>query len=353
MNIIIQKCKNKIKYLKEKLKYSLKFYNTVKDIKKIKAKKIIMFNTPCHGNIGDAALTLGEKKLLSEYFPDLVFTEINCRELAYISKIPRNIANEDDIIGIHAGGYLGTLWMREEINVRKILETFKDKKIIIFPQTIFYSDDEYGKKQLSISKEIYSQCSNLNIFARERYSEKFFNENFNKNNIFCCPDMVLYLDMVKNKCDKKDILLCLRNDKEKTQDYGEQIKKYLGHFNENIIYTDTFLAHDISIENRELELDKKLEEFSKAKLIVTDRLHGMVFAALAQTPCVVVLSQSYKVQGVYEWIKDLDYIQLVNNMDDFAKAVEKVLSVSAPNYQNSNFIESFSPLISKIGELYE
>jgi len=47
-----------------------------------------------------------------------------------------------------------------------------------------------------------------------------------------------------------------------------------------------------------------LNDFSSSKLVVTDRLHGMVFAALAGTPCVVMGNCNYKVKGIYNWIEN-------------------------------------------------
>ena len=57
---------------------------------------------------------------------------------------------------------------------------------------------------------------------------------------------------------------------------------------------------------------KKLDEFRKSKLVVTDRLHGMLFAAITGTPCIALGNSSGKVKGVYDWLTHLDYIQYVD-----------------------------------------
>lgn len=64
----------------------------------------------------------------------------------------------------------------------------------------------------------------------------------------------------------------------------------------------------------------KLEERASSKLLITDRLQGMVFAAITGTPCIVLNNNHYKVKGTYEWISTLDYIEYVA---DIAK-VEKL-----------------------------
>ena len=60
----------------------------------------------------------------------------------------------------------------------------------------------------------------------------------------------------------------------------------------------TVLSYDVSVEKREEELKRKFNEFKSAKLVVTDRLHGMVFAAITGTNCIVINSKSPKNEGM-------------------------------------------------------
>lgn len=58
----------------------------------------------------------------------------------------------------------------------------------------------------------------------------------------------------------------------------------------------------------------KFKDFQKSKLVITDRLHGMVFCAISGTPCIAFSNYNHKVKGTYDWIKDLDYIKYVDNI---------------------------------------
>ena len=49
----------------------------------------------------------------------------------------------------------------------------------------------------------------------------------------------------------------------------------------------------------------------------------MIFAFLANTPCLVVNSKSYKVKGVYNWIKWCNKIKLIDNFADFKEILEE------------------------------
>ena len=129
-------------------------------------KKIFLFCVPYHGNIGDHAIALAEEKIFEEYFSDYKLIEV---ETAIASKILSFIKPfvGNSTICITGGGLLGNLWMNEELTVRKILSIFNNNKIIIFPSTIYYSDDEDGKKELELAKKIYNNCTHLSICKRD------------------------------------------------------------------------------------------------------------------------------------------------------------------------------------------
>ena len=321
-------------------------------LKKIKNRKVIIFNTPAHGNLGDYALALAERKFFNDNFPALEYTEVTGIELSGFTYGLRGMVNSDDIIAITAGGFMGTLWPYEEGRIRKIINMFKDRKIFVFPQTVFFSDDEWGQQELAKSQTIYKQCKDLTMFAREKKSEKLMKEYFPSSRILLVPDMVLYYDKFEtiNHESRDGVLLCLRNDKEKTQNNNRYIENCISGVCENFTYTDTVQPYHVMPSNEELEVNNKLHQFAKAKLIVTDRLHGMIFAAITQTPCIVIPSKSHKVLGVYEWIRHLDYIVMLENISDFPTAITQVLSVDNPNYDCSMIKKHFRPLVEAIEE---
>ena len=73
-------------------------------------------------------------------------------------------------------------------------------------------------------------------------------------------------------------------------------------------------------------LNQSWTQMAESELVITDRLHGMIFALLTGTPCVTILSRSPKVEGVYtEWLKDNKMIKLIHSLDEFSQAVEEVL----------------------------
>ena len=50
--------------------------------------------------------------------------------------------------------------------------------------------------------------------------------------------------------------------------------------------------------------------------MITDRLHGMIFAAITGTPCVVLQNNNHKIKATYEsWLRPLKHIRLQENFD--------------------------------------
>ncbi len=278
--------------------------------------KLFLFGIPTHGNLGDQAILLGEEKFLKDNFKEHKIIEVESSIVRRFNKILKKLAN-DSLILVHGGGFLGSLWIKEEEMFRTLLKTFKDNNIIVFPQTAYFSNDEEGQRVLKESKEIYQSHKNLYICCREEYSYNFMKEEFEKCQILLIPDIVLYLDKLEDNSKRKDILFCIRSDKEKLEYDFEKLEDTLKNKNKfQIDYTDTVIEKNIYTQRkRKKELEKKIRQFQQYNMVVTDRLHGMVFAYLSNTTCLVLQNKSYKVKGVYEWIKDANYIMLAENQN--------------------------------------
>lgn len=281
-------------------------------------KKIIHISTPTHGNMGDHAIVYATNMYLKDNFSDYEIIEVYRKDVYKYTKALKNILNKNDIIVLIGGGNMGNLWIEEEIDRRYVINTFKDNKIISMPQTISFTNDINGQKEFEKTKEVYNSHDDLIVIAREEKSYEIMKKAFNKCTVMLNPDMVLYLNnkLQVPSIERKYIMTCIRNDKEsllvdKKNDVVDKLKEEYN----NIIVYDTVINRQVLKEKREEELLNMLKRFSESKMVITDRLHGMVFAAITKTPCIVTKSLDHKVTGTYQWIKDLNYIKLVDDLN--------------------------------------
>ena len=111
------------------------YYNSVQ--KKLKrtctTKRILIIGTPEHGNLGDHLIAEAELQFFDDHFSDYTIIEITGPHYRLFKDTIAKLIFKTDVIVITGGGFLGTLWMNEEIMVREIIETFNDNKVVILP----------------------------------------------------------------------------------------------------------------------------------------------------------------------------------------------------------------------------
>lgn len=175
---------------------------------------------------------------------------------------------------------------------------------------------------------------------------------------YLVPDMVLFskyaFDTVRD-----GVIFCMRQDKERSVNYElcEGLRSDLDRKGIRSRMMDTRYIHTISQSDRINVLDSFLKRLSSAQAVVTDRLHGMVFCYITGTPCLALSNYNDKVKGVYEWIKDCNYIKFMERMDteeDVRKAtdmIDDLIKLSPGEYKTvllENEFDRMAEIISKI-----
>ncbi len=295
------------KIIKEILKKFLKIIMSPSVFLKLfwfnKGKIFFLVNTPVHCNIGDQAITLAELQYLKRNFPQNRVVEINELEWEFYKKyIKRNISS-DSIIFIHGGGYLGTLWRKQSNRMFEIMNAFPDNNKVILPQTAYYDNEE----ALLEDKEIFAKMKKLWICARDQKTYSILTDELDvlQKNVFLVPDIVTtYRWKNHNYLREKTGLLVFRNDDEKVVDYNlfNLIKKILESKKYTLKQIDMVQKYFI-FPLRKQFVNKKLEEFERSSFVVTDRLHGMYFSAITNTPCIILDNLSGKVKGGSKWLE--------------------------------------------------
>lgn len=262
-------------------------------------RNILIIGTPNHGNMGDQAIWYATQWIMEDFFRDSNVTDIDIGDFwADIGAIA-GLIQEQDIIVLNGGGNFGNFYMDDEMIRRCVVMYFPNNRLIMFPQTIYFSDDENGRTELKKSVRIYGSNKNLVLMARDTYSYKVMRDNF-ANDVYALPDVVLSLNYVDGNKQRKDVLFCFRNDAEGIMDHEviREMEEFFRGKGEKVKYTDTQVKNYTKKEREHL-LNNKIEEFQTARLVVTDRLHGMIFSAITGTPCIVFDNFNSKVKNAF------------------------------------------------------
>lgn len=315
-------------------------------------RNIYFLMEPEHDNIGDQAISYAQRKFLESNLPNYNIIQINEREFNDYSRCFQKIIRNEDIICLIGGGNMGDEYIHHENTRRKIISLFPNNKIISFPQTMHFKNNEKGNVELNNTRKVYNNHNNLVLIAREEISYQKMKNNFINNKIILTPDIVLSLNKTDNNVNRNGALLCLRNDKEAiiTDSDKENIYKIVKRYYGNIINTDMREGKEVKPHEREGVVEKKLQQFKSAELVITDRLHGMIFSAITSTPCIVFSNYNHKILGSYEWIKDLGFIRLAKNVSDVENILRDLKKVKNYSYNNSNLIKYYDLILKEITE---
>jgi len=298
----------------------------------------ILFNSPDYGNVGDHAIALAERELFQRLFPDVEFIEIACEQYIKENLLIRNVIQDEDILLITGGGYLGSLWLWLEDITKNIIRQFPENKIIILPQTLFFEESRLGEAERHSLSDAINHHHDLTIMLRDRSSyqlaEGLFDRSVQK---LLMPDLVLSMKY-ENVQERTGSLICFRKDKEANRISQRQIRKVLqkrGLVTENF---DTALEEDIHLNNRKGYVKALLDRISHAEVVVTDRLHAMIFCAITDTPCVAFDNISGKLAGTYDWLRSRNHIALCYSVEQVEECLEKVLSENVADGRSINGI---------------
>lgn len=286
-------------------------------IPKSKAHKPIIYFFLAAGcnNLGDVAISLSIEKFATTYFPDYTLLQIPLYEtLSYISPVNKNI-NPDDIIFLVGGGNMGDMYEDIEFYRQTIIRKFPDNLIISFPQSIFFSSEKKALK----SSSIYNRHRHLIILGRDNVSYQRMQQLYPSCKVLLMPDIVMTLNKVSDT-ERSGLLLCLRNDWEKCN-HDKEVSDLIARCGDSDIERiDNMVSTRVSLAEKEQYIDSHLEHFRRAKLLITDRLHGMIFGYITATPTLFLDNSTKKISACYEWISSCRYVQPATGMSELQVA---------------------------------
>lgn len=343
------------KHISFRTKYSIllflqqfKSFNFFRNIKIDPSKnQCYIFLAADYGNLGDVAITYAQTKFLIEY-SDLQVVEIPIsKSLEGLWFVKKNI-KDGDVVTTVGGGNMGDLYDQIEFIRQLVVEFFPKNRIISFPQTFDFSVSSIGLKALEKAKRVYNNHMDLYIIAREKTSFELMKMHFFNAHVILTPDIVLSLDESKPKLSRKGVVICMRQDEEKslTNEESDLIIRVAKKYFDDIKFYDTHIGkQNMSLFEREKELNAIWKAFKGAELVITDRLHGMIFCHITGTPVLVFQNNNHKVRETYQWIKENKGITLQTDFSEekLNEYFENLKNQSEFDYEQ--FVDFYKPII--------
>ncbi len=282
-------------------------------------RKVVVALAADYGNLGDVAITYAQEAFLRSCMPGHSIVDFPISSTFTRLKALKKVVTPDDIVTIVGGGNMGDLHYTIEDCRRFVIENFQRNRIVSFPQTIDFSTSSFGRRELRKTLEVYQQHKDLHLFARESVSYGLMKGLFPKAAVYLSPDIVLMLDKAGNVEDRVGCLLCIREDNESSFPVAER-QSFVSRLSDalvNVSMVDTHIGRDgLTVSEREAALFDMWKRFNRAEIVVTDRLHGMIFAAITRTPCVALQNNNYKIKATYDtWLRSSNSIVLQENYD--------------------------------------
>ena len=272
---------------------------------------------PNVSNAGDHAQTLAIEKFLNANLLDYDISQFYRNEVGN-ERWEKETSNltPDDLILINSSGDFGSRYEGWHDIRGQIAKKFQHIKIINLPTTVYYSNDSRGQSILERDKKIYNS-PNFTLLCREPESERIAHDNFDCDVQFF-PDFVFYLQpsfsevpcgaLVNLRSDGESAL----SEEQKSKVFEQVCKKYALTEMRDVHK----LSYDITPDIRENYINSLFSQYQSRELIVTDMMHGMIFAVINHIPCVALDDAiPHKLSG---------YKSLLSRSVAFAESVEEV-----------------------------
>ena len=185
--------------------------------------------------------------------------------------------------------------------------------------------------------------------ARDKNTFNLLNNYFD-NNSFLAPDIVLTSVISNNRKFNNTILMCMRTDIEKSVNpiVENEIKLYLKGKGYDIDVIDTETYSKILRSESEYIVETTIRKFANAHYVVTDRLHGLIFANITGTPCLAIDNKTKKISGFYELWIDKNHNILFDSNISISLQIDKLLILQKYDYSNRASLAAINNIIDQV-----
>lgn len=318
--------------------------------------RIFLLNIPSHGNLGDHLISIAEQEFLRDHFPNMNVILVPSADLYYSMRVSLLDVQDKDILCVTGGGFMGSLYSEEQ-RFLSLVKRFPKNRIIFFPQTFYYEPTHRGNEMIKIAEGIYSNHKSLYIMARDNNSYTLLTERLMRqarDRVFLVPDFALYCHLPQSQ-NREGVKWCLRNDAEINQNNApiiNTLKKAINKLGLSETYTDTYVQRPIPLSNEAMEVQSMINIIAHSQLVITDRLHGMIYSIITDTPVIALDNLSHKVSQVYNlWLKDIPFVKVVDeHSTNLESLIQRLLTQDDYRFDNSKIKKMYQPIIDIMNE---
>jgi len=278
-------------------------------------QQIAILDFPDIRNCGDSAIWLGEVAYLKKYFnktPDYVARVRDFSVEGLNSKAP------EGPIFMQGGGRIGDLWPGHQVFLIHVLEKFPNRRVVQFPQSIHYNSE----KNVEPLARAIDAHKDFTLFVRDLESKELAERYFNCS-VRLCPDMAFGIGALPPRPTQIDVLAMLRDDKEKVpssegwtwpdipkEDWINesrrkvQLAKVMGAASALLSMRPGEMRSTMLDAAAHQRFERGISQISRARAIITDRLHVHICSMLLGRPNAVLDNNYGKIRRFIETFSD-------------------------------------------------
>ena len=305
--------------------------------------RVALVDYPNHPNVGDNAIWLGEKNVLSAL-------DVRCVYHTDKARYDRRAMAEllgDGIVVIHGGGNFGDLWPTHQDFRERIIADFPNNRIVQLPQSIHFDDLANAKRVRALVKSHGA----FKLFVRDDKSRILARDLLDIDSDLT-PDAAFALGVLKRPCAPTAKFIYLR----RTDEEAAPLPRDAAHDPEcdvpdSIDWLDPsgverLLSRQdgrmsklnrLGVPGRFLyshyldslcraRLRRGLGLLSRGEVVISDRLHAMILSILAGIPFVALDNRVGKLSSYIEtWLSGYGRIRLVSTFAEALNAADSMM----------------------------
>lgn len=307
---------------------------------------LALLDCPSYPNVGDNAIWAGEREALRQ--AGLPSPAYSCTLESYDPAELRRRVPGGTIL-LSGGGNFGDLYPDHQRFRETVLRQFPGHRIVVLPQSLHFRSDE----TLERARRMCGAHPDFLLLVRTERSLEIARRHLDVD-VALCPDMAFALGRLPRIGRSEGIrLLLLRRDRESgrpeepTEPSGEQerlvdwrhgyrepgslaaLRYYLawrrhGPGGRHLRAAADYLQN-ASTRKTWSRLTAGVAILSRARSVITDRLHGHVLALMAGIPHVALDNSYGKVHGYVEtWTRTSGLVRTASSLDEARSAAEEL-----------------------------